>query len=147
MAEKNNVNAGKKVSSKFSIIDLLMIIMVVGVILTIILPLRQARIHESLVRESMNEMYKVIRANDYFKQYSGWQTYAVHIDQLVIDNLNTSVFTFAINDTSIIATTEQLGRTEKAYWFDLRDRRIKVREDSKDTIVDAWLPSRINETE
>ena len=132
--------------NKFSIIDLLMVIMIVGVLLTIILPLRQSRKHETLVRESLKEIEKIIHANEYFKLNSGWDTYAMDISQLrgfsteQMRTLNTTVFTFAVNDTSIVATTNKLGQTEKGYWFDLRDKRFRVQEDSKDVIVDAWLP-------
>ena len=126
--------------SKFSIIDLLMIIMVVGVVLTIILPLQQTRRHEALVRSSLTEMEKIIRANEDFKLYSGWDTYAMDIGQLNLRDLDTSALRFAITDTSVVAITTNLGGEEKGYWFDLRDKRFRVNEDSRDKIVDAWLP-------
>jgi len=134
------------VKNKFTVIDLLMVIMVVGVILTIILPLKQSRRHEAIVRNSLKEMEKIIHANEFFKLNSGWDSYAMDFSQLrgfsteQLRTLNTSVFNFAVNDTAIVATTAQLGRTEKGYWFDLRDKRFRVNEDSKDVIVDAWLP-------
>jgi len=133
----NGVSAQKSV---FSIIDLLMIIMIVGVVSTIVLPLQQTRKHETLVRASLKEMEKIILANEDFKLYSGWDTYAMDIGQLNLRDLDTSVFRFAITDTSVVATTTMLGTREKGYWFDLRDKRFKVNEDSKDVIVDIWLP-------
>ena len=136
----------KNLKNKFSVIDLLMIIMLVGVILTIVLPLQQAKRHEALVRSSLREMEKIIRANEYFRLNSGWETYAFDIGQLrdfsqqYMRDLDTSVFNFAVSDTAIVATTTQLGLTEKGYWFDLRDKRFRVNDDSRDVIVDAWLP-------
>ena len=129
-----------KVRGKFSIVDLLMVIMIVGVILTIIMPLRQVRQHETIVRTSLKEIEKIIRANEDFKVNSGWDEYAMDLSQLNVRDLDTSVFKFAVNDTSVVATTEALGVGVKSYWYDLRDKRFKVPEDSRDLIVPAWLP-------
>jgi Tfp pilus assembly major pilin PilA len=144
-----NSPQGNKQKGKFSIIDLLMMIMIVGVILTIILPLQQTRKHEAIVRASLIEMEKVIRANEYFKLYSGWDEYAMDITQLrdfshrYLSDLDTSIFTFTVNDTSIIATTKHIGRYDASYWLDLRDGMIRVSDDSRDVIIPAWLPQRI----
>ena len=147
MTDKNSTTkAEKKPHGKFSVIDLLMIIMIVGVALTIMLPLQQTRRHEAIVRNSLMEMEKIILANEYFRLNSGWETYAFDLSQLrdfstqYMRDLDTSTFHFAVNDTAIVATTSQLGQTEKGYWYDLRDKRFRVFDDSKDVIVDAWLP-------
>ncbi|MCL2064151.1 MAG: hypothetical protein FWG98_07245 [Candidatus Cloacimonetes bacterium] len=136
----------KKPKGKFTIIDLLMIIMIVGVALTITLPLKQAREHEAIVRNSVMELEKIMRANEFFRLNSGWDSYAMDLSQLrgfspqYLRDLDTSIFTFTVTDTSIVATTNHLAQTEKGYWFDLRDKRFRVNDDSKDVIVDAWLP-------
>lgn len=134
------VNSDTKQTGKFSLIDLLMIIMVVGVILTIVIPLNQTRKHESMVRNSLSDMARIIKANEEFKLNSGWDDYAMDISQLNLRDLDMSVFKFAINDTAVVAVTEKLGTEEKSYYYDLRDKRFRVREDSKDIIIDAWLP-------
>ncbi len=125
---------------KFSLIDLLMIIMLVGVILTIIIPIQQSRKHEVMVKESFSEMQKIIKANEDLKN-SDWGEYAFDISMLNISDLDESMFKFTVNDTSIVAVTDKLSNEEKAYYYHLFDRRFRVRHDSKDIIFDAWLPT------
>ena len=135
--EKTNENMGHK-HQQFSLLDLMMIFMIVGVVLTIIIPLRQSKIHEQLVKSSLPEMARIITANDRFYQEWGWS--AFDLSELNLRDIDTSVFSFALSDTAIVATTDRIGLSEKAYFFDLRDRRFRVREDSKEYIYDAWLP-------
>ncbi|MCK9328730.1 MAG: hypothetical protein M0Q94_02520 [Candidatus Cloacimonetes bacterium] len=125
---------------KFSLIDLLMIIMIVGVILTIIIPIQQTRKIENIVKDSFSEMQKIIKANEEFKR-GDWGDYAFDIDMLNLKDLDESVFKFSLNDTSIVAVTTEFGNEEKAYYYHLFDRRFRVRNDSKDVIFDAWLPT------
>jgi len=130
----------KKPGRKFSLMDLLMIIMIVGIGVTMVLPLQQTRRHEDLVRASLQDMFRIINANEEFKQGDGFGENAWDLDLLNLRGLDRSVFQFAINDTSIVATTDVLANEEKAYFFDLRDGRFRVRADSRDVIFDAWLP-------
>jgi len=133
-------NNAEKPKGKFSLIDLLMIIMVVGVLATIVLPLQRTKSNEALVRGSLPDMIRIVQANDEFKRGDGFGDNAWDLDQLNLRNIDMSVFHFAINDTSIVATTNRLGSLEKAYYFDTRDNRFRVREDSRDVIFDTWLP-------
>ena len=136
-AKESNV---EKPKGKFSLIDLLMIIMIVGVIATIVLPLQQTKSNEAMVRASLPDMFRIIQANDEFRRGDGLGDNAWDLGLLNLRNIDTSVFQFAINDTSIVATTDRLGTLEKAYFFDTRDNRFRVREDSRDVIFDSWLP-------
>lgn len=124
---------------KFSLIDMLMIIMLVGVILTIIIPIRQTRRHERIVKSSLADMARIIDANEEFK-LNVWGEYAMDISQLNIRDLDESNFKFTVNDTAVVAVSNTLAAEEKAFYYDLRDKRFRVRQDSRDIIFDAWLP-------
>ena len=135
--DKINENAGFS-QPRITLLDLMMVFMIIGVILTLIIPLRQSKTHEQLVKDSLKQMEAIIVAYDHFFHNEGWQPF--DLSQLNLRNIDTSVFSFALTDTAIVATTDQIGLSEKAYFFDLRDRRLRVREDSKEYIYDAWLP-------
>ena len=147
MTEKDTTKV--KSEFKLTLIDLMMIIMIVGLVLTVIIPLQQTRRHESLVRESLRDMIKIIEANEDFKLNSGWDDYAMDLGQLdgyLRDlgksslNINTSIFAYTLSDTIIVATSEKLDHETKSYYYDMRDQRFRVSENSKDIIFDAWLP-------
>ncbi len=127
-------------SKKFTLIDLLMLIMIVGVILTFIIPLRQSRIHEQHVKASLPVIQTIINANEEFKAVDG--DYAFDISQLNLKELNKpeDIFQYVLTDTAIVVSTTKLGIDTKSYYFDLRDKRFRVPKDSKDVIMPDWLP-------
>jgi len=164
MTEKVTPNETKieKPKGKITLIDLLMIVMIVGVIATIVLPLQNTMNNEDIVRSSFPIMETIVNANNAFRQ-SGWGINAKQFSDLdrfnlrsfdnsvyrfdITDSLITAtssslgtVFYFTITDSSIVATTNNLGRTTKGYFFDTRDNRLRVMENSQDTIIDSWLP-------
>lgn len=125
---------------KFSIIDLLMVIMIVGVLLTMYFPLKQTQKHEKFVRESIATMKTIINANEQFKATDG--DYAFDISQLNLKEINKpeDTFQFTVSDTAIVASTKKLAVDEKLYYYDLRDKRFRVPKESKDIIIPDWLP-------
>jgi len=138
MAEQTST---AEIKSKFSLIDLLMIIMVVGVIMTIMIPIQQTKKQEMMVRDSLQEMKKIIIANENWKANDDFNEYAWIIGQLNL-KLDTSVFEYSLTDTTIVAISHKntLAKEEKTYYFDLRDKKFRVTDDSEDVILRAWLP-------
>ena len=138
MAEQTST---AEIKSKFSLIDLLMIIMVVGVIMTIMIPIQQTKKQEMMVRDSLQEMKKIIIANENWKANDDFNEYAWIIGQLNL-KLDTSVFEYSLTDTTIVAISHKntLAKEEKTYYFDLRDKKFRITDDSEDVILRAWLP-------
>ena len=130
-----------EVKGRFSMIDLLMVIMVVGVLMTVMIPIQQTKKHEMMVRDSLNEMKKIIIANETWKANDDFNEYAWYIGQLDL-KLDTSVFEYSLTDTTIVAISHKntLAKEEKTYYFDLRDKKFRITDDSEDVILRAWLP-------
>jgi type II secretory pathway pseudopilin PulG len=137
MAVQSSVDEGK---GKFTIIDLVMLIMVVGVILTIIVPLQQMRKHEAIVKGSLPDMVRIISANEQYRLNDEFGEYAWDLSLLNLRDIDTSVFTFTLTDTTVVAHTFQIGSDSTSYYYDLRDKRFRVPDDSSNLILNAWLP-------
>jgi len=136
MAEQTNVPEAK---GKFSMIDLLMIIMIVGVIMTVMIPIQQTKRQEMIVKGSLKQMEQIINANENWKANDEWGEYAFDIGQLNL-KLDTSVFSFSLTDTTVVAVSEVIAKEPKSYYYDLRDKKFRVDDDSEDVILRAWLP-------
>jgi competence protein ComGC len=138
MVEKN-VETESVAKGDFSLIDLIMLIMVVGVIMIITIPLKQTKKNELQVRSSLIGMNKLIKANDLYR-IDNWDENAWEISHLGIKDLDTSIFTFAIDDTCIVATSTKLAKNDKSYYYHTSDKRFRVQLGSEDIILNAWLP-------
>ena len=148
MAEKSKESVNKKVAEKkqvkskprgkFTIMDLLMVIMVVGVFFTLTLSVQQTKRYEAIVRESVDDMITILNALERFKVEEGFEAH--DISQLNLRNLKSQSFTYAMSDTAIVATSTTLVAVEKEFYYDLRDRRFRVNPESRDIIEVGWLP-------
>jgi len=125
---------------KFSIIDLVMIIMVVGVIMTIVIPVQQTKSHETYVKNSLQDMARIINANEKFKLNDLFEEYAPSLNYLKLEGLDQSIFTYTLTDTTVVATSSKLAKYDKSYYYDLREKKFRVSEDSEDIILAPWMP-------
>jgi len=138
-----NINKGTKkfaLIGKFGIMDLLMVIMVVGIFFTLTLSVLQTKEREKIVRESVEDMKMILIKMAEFEAEVGMTAW--DISQLNIRDFKSKHFKYSITDpdTAVTAITNSLVAEEKMFYFDLREKRFRVRQDSKNIIEDNWLP-------
>ncbi len=120
----------------FSLIDLLMIIMIVGLISLAIFPKMQDTKNEQIILNSLTKMQTIIAANEKMKQESG--DYAFDISMLNLgDTLKDDYFEFTLNDTAVVATSKNLTVKEVSYYYMINDQKYRISPDSKKIIDDS----------
>jgi len=125
----------------FSLIDLLMIIMIVGLISLAIFPKMQDTKNEEIILNSLTKMQKIIQANEKMKQDTG--DYAFDIsNRNMNDEIKDSFFEFTLNDTAIVAISKNLSVKEVSYYYMVADQKFKIAPDSK-KIIDETIFDRI----
>lgn len=117
----------------FSLIDLLMIIMVVGLIAMAIFPRMQDQKNEKIILNSLEKMQMIVAANEKMKVETG--DYAFDLSMLNLgDTVKDEYFEFTLNDTAAVATSTKLSINEVSYYFMIKDQKYRVRPDSKEII-------------
>ncbi len=117
----------------FSLIDLLMIIMVVGLIALAIFPRMQDSRNEKIILNSLEKMQMIINANEKMKAETG--DYAFELSMLNLgDSIKDDFFEFTLNDTAAVAVSKKLSVNEVSYYFMFKDQKYRVRTDSKEII-------------
>lgn len=117
----------------FSLIDLLMVIMIVGLIALAIFPKMQDAKNEQIILDSINKMQLIINANEKLKAESG--DYAFDLGMLNLkDQIKDDYFEFTLSDTAVVATSKKLSANEVSYYYMINDQRFKVKDDSKEVI-------------
>jgi len=124
---------------QFSIIDLMMMIMVIGVICTIYIPVHQSNLHQKYVRESLKDVATIINANEVYKRNDEFGEYAWDLAQLNL-KLDSSIFKYTLTDSTIVARSDKLAREETSYYYDIKTRKFHVEDGSEEVIFKAWLP-------
>ena len=137
-----------KQKKKFSLIELLMIIMLVGIIITFTLPLKTAKKNKEKLSEAIINLQKIARVDVNFKKdpNGGDGDYAMIIDQLNLQknpNIKMKFFDYSVTDTTVVAVTNKtFGKTGAGVFyylpegpFDLTDKPI-----SKKVFDPNWLP-------
>ena len=95
-----------KQKKKFSLIELLMIIMLVGIIITFTLPLKTAKENKAKLSEAIMNLQKIARIDVRFKNdpNGGDGDYAMIIDQLnlqKIQDIKMNYFDYSVTDTTV----------------------------------------------
>jgi deoxyadenosine/deoxycytidine kinase len=85
-------------------------------------------------------MARIINANESFKLNDDFEQYAHNLSSLNLTNLDESIFTFSLTDTTVVATSTKLSTSEKSYYYDLREKKFRVSENSEDIILPTWMP-------
>lgn len=153
---------GANKKSKFSLIELLMIIMVVGIVFTLIIPLRNDRISQKKLEEAIRNVQIIARADVAFKDNPNYGYYIFeHTVQKVLDdgslggedllNIQSDLikyndvfyFDYAVSDSSVIAiTNKNFGKEGAVIHYYLPNGPWIVQDDpvSRNTIDPNWLP-------
>ncbi|HOE90532.1 MAG TPA: type II secretion system protein [Candidatus Cloacimonadota bacterium] len=120
----------------FSLIDLLMIIMIVGLVALAVFPKIQDSKNEKIIINSLTKMNLIIKANEQFKKEDG--DYAFDISQLNLkDELKDDFFEFTLNDTAIVATSNKLTLNPVTYYYLLNEQGFRIMPDSKKVIDES----------
>ncbi|MCD4651820.1 MAG: type II secretion system GspH family protein [Candidatus Cloacimonetes bacterium] len=108
-----------RVVKKFSLIELLMIIMVVGIIFTLIIPISRDNKRRGLLEEAMHNVQVIKYHNELFKNNPdlGDGDYAGDIEQLNLNFISEYIepvyFTYSLTDTTIVAEiTDAFAKTQ-----------------------------------
>ncbi|MBW6515580.1 MAG: hypothetical protein K0B81_03055 [Candidatus Cloacimonetes bacterium] len=133
-----------EVKKKFSLIELLMILILVGIIFTLIIPIREDRKNHEYVREAIRDMRIITRANIAFKNDPANGYYAFDLGQLNVEELiEMNYFNYVLTDTTIVAVSNQNFGVEGAeIYFYLPAGPWMVKDDnvSRSHINPNWLP-------
>ncbi len=156
----DNTSIEKK--SKFSLIELLMIIMLVGIIFTLIIPLRIDRINQKKLKEAIYNIQVIARADIAFKEdpangyyifehtvikldeennYSGDDL--LNIQQKLKKSDDLFYFDYSVSDSTVFATTNKnFGKDGAIVYYYLPNGPWGVGNDkiSKNVIDPNWLP-------
>jgi len=144
MAE--NTSLEKK--GKFSLIELLMIIMLVGIIFTLIVPLRNDKLNHGKIKEAIKNIQIIARADVAFKEDPENGYYAFDVSMLDIkDKLEKTndefLFKYSLTDSTVVATTNMnFGKEGAVIYYYLPNGPWNVGDDkiSKSILDSNWLP-------
>ncbi len=135
----------KKISHKFSLIDLLMILMVVGIIFNFVVPMKQLKRNQKIIFETIKQIKFIAQKDIEFRDTVGEGDFAFDLSQLNISkNLDETYFSFAATDTTIVAFSkkETYGIEKAEFFYYLPNGPFMVAEDdiSRNNIDPNWLP-------
>lgn len=155
-------NKRTKKKNKFSLLELLMIIMVVGILFTLIIPLRNDRIIQDKLREAVKNIQIIARADVAFKEdpANGYFIFEHNVlkvnedgsiggdDLLNIQNelemiSDNFYFDYAVTDSTIVAiTNHNFGKAGAQIYYYLPNGPWNVGDDKiSENIFDPnWLP-------
>jgi len=128
----------------FSLIDLLMYIMIVGIVFTFVIPLREDRRNHQRLTEAIRDMREIAKANIAFKNDPDNGYYAFDLGMLNIEHkLAKNFFNYALSDTTITAvSTEKFGVQGAEIYYYLPNGPWMAKDDklTRSVINPNWLP-------
>ncbi|MBT3169306.1 MAG: type II secretion system protein [Candidatus Cloacimonetes bacterium] len=149
-----------KKEGKFSLIELLMIIMIVGIVLTLIIPLRADRMNKKKLSEAVRNVQIIARAdaefeaeNGYFifehsvmkfgenKEYSGDDL--LNIKDKLQKFSDDFLFDYTVTDSTVVATSNKnFGKKGASIYYFLPNGPFGLNKDkiSKNIFDPNWLP-------
>jgi hypothetical protein len=155
-------NTAIEKKGKFSLIELLMIIMIVGIVFTLIIPLRNDRIIQEKIKEAVMNIQIIARADIAFKEDPANGYYIFEHNVLTMDTgdgntgddlLNVQgdlekfadvfYFDYSVTDSTVMATTNaNFGKEDAVIFYYLPNGPWNVGNDkvSKDIFDPNWLP-------
>jgi len=158
MAESTKIEKTKK----FSLIELIMIIMLVGIVFTLIIPLRADKLNHEKLKEAVYNMQVIARADVDFKQdpangYYIFEHTVVKLDEdgtytgedllYVIDNLQKTngefLFDYSVTDSTVVGVTnKKFGKENASIYYFLPNGPWGVSNDKiSESVFDPnWLP-------
>jgi hypothetical protein len=158
MAENTKIEKNKK----FSLIELVMIIMLVGIVFTLIIPLRTDKVNHGKLNEAVYNMQVIARADVEFKidpanGYYIFEHTVVKLDDegeytgedllYVMEDLKKTndefIFDYSVTDSTVVGTTNSnFGKVGASIYYYLPNGPWGVSNDKiSDSIFDPnWLP-------
>ncbi|MDP8231629.1 MAG: hypothetical protein P9L91_03055 [Candidatus Zophobacter franzmannii] len=133
---------GQKRTDKFSLVELLMIVMLVGLVFVIWVPMKEAKVYKANMQEAIQKIDVITKADIAFKNDPelGEGDFAFDISQLNL-KLESTNFVYSLTDTTIVATTtEEFRKKGIDILFYLPTGPYRVMNDSKKIIEKSWLP-------
>jgi type II secretory pathway pseudopilin PulG len=156
----NNTIVEKK--GKFSLIELLMVIMLVGIIFTLIIPLRNDRVNQKKMKEAIYNIQVIACADVDFKndpangyyifehsvvKFNEDGTYSGEDLLNITDNLQKTedffYFDYSVTDSTVVASSNKnFGKVGVKLYYYLPSGPWSVGEDkiSKSVLDPNWLP-------
>lgn len=132
------------VKKKFSLIELLMILMLVGIVFTLIIPIREDRKNHERVREAIRDIRIITKANIDFKNDPVNGYFAFDLGQLNVDHrIAKNFFNYSLTDTTVVAVSNNNYSVAGAeIYFYLPSGPWMVKDDdlSRSAINPNWLP-------
>ncbi len=147
---------------KFSLIELLMVIMLVGIIFTLTIPLRNDRLNQKKMKEAIYNIQVIARADVAFKDdpangYYIFEHFVVKLNEdgtysgedllNIIDDLQQTedffYFDYSVTDTTVVASSNKnFGKEGAKLYYYLPTGPWSVGEDkiSKSVLDPNWLP-------
>ncbi|PID28694.1 MAG: hypothetical protein CSB55_03960 [Candidatus Cloacimonadota bacterium] len=138
--------AKTKKYGKISLIEFLMILMLVGIVFTFIVPMKQKRINFERTKEAVRLMQVIRNASIEFKNdpEGGDGDYAWVIDQLNMDleKEGAYFFDYSLTDTSVVAVTnEKFGKKGLEIMYYMPSGPFTIKDEKTKSIIDPnWLP-------
>lgn len=133
-----------KLEKKFSLIDLIMILMLIGIAFSFIVPLREDKKNHEMVKEAIRDMQIIIRANIEFKNDPENGYWAFDLGMLNVDHkLNKNFFEYVLSDTTVTAVSnENFAIKDAKFHYYLPNGPWTVVEDDRirQYINPNWLP-------
>ena len=158
MAESTKIEKTKK----FSLIELIMIIMLVGIVFTLIIPLRADKLNHEKLKEAVYNIQVIARADVNFKDnpdngYFIFEHTVVMLDEegnytgedllFVVDNLQKTndkfLFDYSVTDSTVVGiTNKNFGKENASIFYYLPNGPWGVSNDKiSDSVFDPnWLP-------
>lgn len=133
-----------RLKGKFSLIEYLMLLMLVGIVFTFIIPLREDMHNHEKTKEAVRDLQIISRANVAFKNHPDNGYYAFDLGMLNIDEkIEQNFFHYELTDSMVVAiTTENFGNKGARIFYYLPSGPMQVSEDelSRSLINPNWLP-------
>jgi hypothetical protein len=138
-----NVESNVRIRSKFSLLELTMIIMIVGIVFVFWLPMRADKKMKSKVETAVEQVDKIAKEDNAFKAQTSF--YFDDIKQMdVYSKLDTLYFSYALGDSATVVATSKkdFGIKDAKFIFHLPTGPFEVGSDdtSKKYIDPYWLP-------
>lgn len=135
---------GTELKKKFSLIDFLMILMLVGIVTALVIPVREDMKNQRKVKEALNEVRLIVAKNIEFKNDPDNGYYAFDLSQLNIEGkLQKRYFNYELTDTTVVAVSKaEFGVEGAEFYYYLPSGPWMVKDDdfSRTVIEPNWLP-------
>lgn len=144
MAESNEL----KRNDKFSLVELVMIIMLVGIVFTLVVPLHNDYLNKKKINEAIRNIQIIARVDNDFKNDPANGYYAFDISMLDLENKlekysQDYMFEYSLTDTTVVATSNKnFGKEGAVIYYYLPAGPWQIGDDriTKSVIDENWLP-------